>query len=228
MSDEPTFVQSSTDIGIVSLLRLISHDLRTPLNVIGLALRVIAESEAGGIENEIAIAEEGVRAIADAISILSELARTLEPPGEKPALVSGKAVAESLLAEFPPGLIRLDDDGSPVSLAAAESSLRAALRAAFANAVRSAAGEPVTATARQAAEAWTITIENAESPGPRPRPSRKTSAGWPTRILGVRGDRFGLDLWVARRALALSGGTLELDQSDEKSALAIRFPVSPA
>ncbi len=61
------------------VLRLLIHDLRTPLNVIGLALRLLADSSDSEMMREVEFAESSVQQMVRILKLVGELARAVDP-----------------------------------------------------------------------------------------------------------------------------------------------------
>lgn len=202
-------------------LGLIVHDLRTPLNVIGLTIRAISQSmpqRSAELDEDLTFLHENARQIEMMLAQLGDYCRLLE--AESP--VSGLDFEpRRFLSDFledrqsRPGAeatpIRLDiADDSPAEVSLDPNRARLALQHALANAIAAAAGGPVRLRSRGPAGRWVIEMVVEKSPPPTVT-TAQLRPGLFERLAGSAAERRGLDLAIAARVSELFGGTARLE-----------------
>ena len=204
-------------------LSVLVHDLRNPLNVIGLSLRMVEEElPSQGCEearDDLRIVRENVALMTRMLAYLGDYARLIDLAPV--ALVTSQFDPRRLVAEV------LDEVGAqstrpdrpipvevgpdcPESIHADPSRARVALRYALINAMASAGESPIRIVLRGCAGG--LEVEVAVD-----RPARATVQSMPIagdrfeRILGGEAERRGLDLAMAGGISELLGGGARLE-----------------
>jgi len=200
---------------------LVVHDLRTPLNVIGLSLRMIEQvlpRDDPDVEEDLRFIDENFRQIERMLSQLGDYARLFEP-GLQLSLseFNPRRLVDELLENRE---ARSGGKGSPVRLdvqrsCPAEATLdqgraRMAIEYALVNAGAAANDEPIRLTLRGGPQRWIIEVEI-----DRPPPSSVTSTEIRPqdfeRLCGAAAERRGMDLAIAARVSELFGGAARLE-----------------
>jgi signal transduction histidine kinase len=202
-------------------LSLVVHDLRTPLNVIGLTLRLIDQAIPKGdpdLEEDLSVLQENVGQIERMLAYLTDYCRLLEdsvtlrreqfdPKRMLAELVeerqlrvpAAKGVVQLEIGPECPSVVELDPSWS-----------RLAVRHAISNASAAADGSPVQVTASGSPDRLVI-----ECRVNRPSPSSVHSGALRPetyeRLFGTIHERRGLDLAIAARVTELFGGSARLD-----------------
>jgi signal transduction histidine kinase len=219
------------------VLSLITHDLRNPLNVIGLSLRMIEEevpSAALDIRNDLDILRQNVALLTRMLNFVSDFARQLDENGNcapgaldprrliADAAEEGDAASATLSKALPIEIDIAPSCPEVVHLDAGRA--RVAMRNALFNALNAAAGSPVRIKARGEGNRLHIEISVAKPPR-QTVASRDLRGDAFERILGTETERLGLDLAIAARASELMGGTARLEVSPgQGSAIIFDWP----
>ena len=199
---------------------LVVHDLRTPLNVIGLSLRMISQAVPKGdadLEEDLRFVEENFRQIERMLSQLSDYYRLFENDGAPgPIEFNPKRLIDELLES------RATKSGvrsSPVQVEAApdcpeEVALdpgraRTALTYALANANAAAAGAPIRLRLRGGPDRWVTEIV-LDTPPPASVRSCELSPLAFERLCGSGAERRGMDLAIAAKVTEGFGGSARL------------------
>jgi signal transduction histidine kinase len=210
---------------------LVVHDLRTPLNVIGLSIRMIEHAlprEDPEIEEDLRFIEENIRQIERMLSQLSDYARLLE--GGLELSISEfdprRMVDELLENRVPrPGAnlspVRLDVQKScPPEAALDQARARMAIEYALINANAAAQESPIRLTLRGDPDRWIVEVSV-----DRPPPSSVTSVQLRSqvfeRLCGSAAERRGMDLAIAARITELFGGSARLEVVDGRGTTLI-------
>ena len=202
------------------------HDLRTPLNVVGLSLRMIDQAiprDDPDLLEDLKFVEENFKQIERMLSQLSDYCRLYE--SEAPLTVSEFSPARMIGELVETRASRPGAGPQPVRLrieesCPAEASLdpgraRLAIQHVLANALASTQDVPVEVTLRGGPDRL-ITEVRIDHPPP---PSVKSVALRPDafeRICGVAAERRGLDLAIAARVSEMFGGTARLDAVEDR------------
>lgn len=199
---------------------LVVHDLRTPLNVIGLSLRMISQAVPKGdadLEEDLRFVEENFRQIERMLSQLSDYYRLFEndgPPG--PTEFSPKRLVDELLearatkagARSSPVELEIDPN-CPDEVALDPGRARTALMYALANANAAAGGSPIRLRLRGGPDRWVTEIA-LDSPPPSSVRSCELSPLSFERLCGSGAERRGMDLAIAAKVTEWFGGTARL------------------
>jgi len=210
----------------VPFASLVVHDLRTPLNVIGLSMRMIEQALPRNdpeVEEDLRFVEENLRQIERMLSQLSDHARlfdrglTLTVHAFDP-----RRLVDEILENRASLAARRGWKGSPVQLAVEDTCpkevtldqgrARVAIEYALINATAAANDQPIRLTLRGGPHAQRWIIETAID---RPPPASVTSIelhpyGF-ERLCGCAADRRGMDLAIAARISEIFGGSARLE-----------------
>ncbi len=216
------------------LLRLIAHDLRTPLNVISLSLRMIDESaRSEGLEvTDIEIAEQNVRQLARILNVISDLARVAEgsSASEPAKLVPDRwitEVAQSVTVDDHNVVAVTVDSSCPQEVWIDQGTARIAVEHAIENAIASAEGAPVTVKGFGEGGMWgvDITIDRVSVSKPE---TFEIDPDFPLdQWIGSNNRRPALDLFLtARICRALGGKTIiAVSPVDQRTTTRLIWPV---
>jgi len=215
---------------------LVVHDMRTPLNVIGLSLRMIEQALPRNdpeVEEDLRFIDENFRQIERMLTQLSDYARLFEP---------GLALSVS---EFDPRRLvgdllenrdaRSGGKGTPVSLEVekscpAEAELdqgraRMAIEYALINAGAAANHEPIRLKLRGGPERWIIEIAVDRPPPASVRSVALDPHGF-ERLCGSAAERRGLDLAISARISELFQGSARLEATASQGTnIVLDWPV---
>jgi signal transduction histidine kinase len=223
---------------------LIVHDLRSPLNVIGLSLRMLEPSlprDDPEVREDLQFIDENFRQLERMLSQLGEYARLFEPTLElnpyefdperlvaelietHPALAGGKAPPVRLEVEpSTPPEVRLDQPRA-----------RIAIEHVLTNAVAAAHNEPIRLTLRGAGSGsggagqgarWIIEVAVDRTP-PNCVHSVELRPQSFERLCGTAAERRGMDLAIAARISELFGGTARFEAVPEQgTAIVLDWP----
>lgn len=220
----------------VRLLAMVVHDIRNPLNVIGLTLRVIEQlpaSQRAELQEDLGFLRDNAGQIEKILSVLSDLCRLgdLGPPG--PVELDPRRYIEDILAErahraqekaYPASFVA--GPGTPASVHADPIHVRLAFLCALTNAV-AATDRPLAVRTDGADGRWTVAIE-IDRPPPSTVHGETLRAEEFERVIGSPSERRGLDLAIAAWISDLSGGTVRLDiDPGRRSAIVLDWPVKP-
>ncbi len=216
-------------------LALVIHDLRTPLNVIGLTIRSIAMTvpqNTPELEEELTFLTENARQIEKMLAQLGDYSRLVE--GESP-LSAVEFDPRRFLADFledrqgRPGSdtipVRLEivDDG-PIEVALDPQRVRMALQHALANAINAAGDVPVLLRSGGGAGRWVVEFV-VDRPAPSTVGSMELRPDRFERLAGSAAERRGLDLAIAARVSEMFGGSARLDvEPGKRSTIVLDWP----
>ncbi len=222
----------------VELLATIVHDIRNPLNVIGLTLRVIEQMPdhlRSEIQEDVDFLRDNAGQIEKMLSLLSDFCRLseLEDPGT-PASFDPRRFIEEVLAErahrgndkaFPAIFTR--DPSTPASVNLDPVRARIALLCALTNAA-GASDCPLSVRTSGTADRLTIAII-VKKPPPSTVFARRVNPEQYERLIATQTERRGLDLAIASSISAQFGGSLHLDVApNEGTTIVIDWPVNSA
>jgi signal transduction histidine kinase len=199
---------------------LLVHDLRTPLNVIGLSLRLIEQalpSDDPDVAEDLRFIDENFHVLERMLAQLGDYARLFEPGlnlvvcefspwrlgdallENRPSRAAGKQAPVQLeVQKTCPAMVLLDQGRA-----------RLALEYALANASAAASADPIRLLMRGAPERWIIEII-VDRPPPGSVESSDLDSRSFERLCGSAAERRGMDLAIAARVSELFGGTARL------------------
>ncbi len=223
-------------------LALVVHDLRTPLNVIGLTIRAIGQSTphpTAEFEEDLTFLQENARQIDRMLAQLADYCRLLEGESSAHRTPAFEFDPRRFLADFiedrqsRPGVeitpVRLEvADQSPVEVELDQGRARLALQHAVANAVAAAGDGPVRVRSTGTADRWIIEVI-VDRPPPPTVQATDLRPGVFERLTGVAAERRGLDLAIAARVTELFGGSARLDvDPGRRTTIVLDWPTRPA
>ncbi|HEV3164802.1 MAG TPA: HAMP domain-containing sensor histidine kinase [Isosphaeraceae bacterium] len=208
-------------------LSMVVHDLRTPLNVIGLTLRLIDQAVPKGssdLDEDLRVVQENVAQIERMLSHLTDYCRLVDDPvTPKGSPFDPRRMASDLVAER---MSRSTKGGPAVSLEVAERCpsevvldpnwARLAVHHALANASASAEGAPVRVRLDGSPGHLVVEVTVDRAP-PTSVQATPLEPDLYERLFGNAHERRGLDLAIAARVTELFGGTAKLEVTDGKS-----------
>jgi len=205
----------------VKFSALVVHDLRTPLNVIGLSLHMIEQAlpkKHPDLEQDIRFVEENFRQIERMLSQLGDYARLFERGQSLTASeFDPRRLVDELLEnrKSRPGwkgaTVRLDIDTTcPKEVRLDQKCARMAIEYALVNADAAAHDEPIHLRLRGAPHRWLIEIV-IDRPPPSSVSSMELGPQSFERLCGCAADRRGMDLAIAARISEMFGGTARLE-----------------
>ena len=200
---------------------LVVHDLRTPLNVIGLSFRMIEQvlpRDDPDVAEDVRFIEENFRQLERMLSQLGDYSRLSEPGlSLSVSEFSPRRLVEELLEnrEARPGgkkpPVRLDVQKTcPEEAVLDQVRARLAIDYALANACAAAHDEPVRLTLRGRPQRWIIEVA-IDRPPPSSVESIDLRPHSYERLCGSAAERRGMDLAIAARVSELFGGTARLE-----------------
>jgi signal transduction histidine kinase len=217
-------------------LALVIHDLRTPLNVIGLTIRAIAQtvpqSLAPEIDEDLTFLTDNARQIERMLAQLGDYCRLIE---SETRLSTMEFDPRRFLADFLEDRrgrvgsetvpIRLESvEGGPVEVSLDPDRVRLALQHALANAVSSARESPIRIRSGGKDGRWVVEVI-IERPPPATVVTMELRPDRFERLTGTRAERRGLDLAIAARVSELLGGSARLViEQDQRSTILFDWP----
>jgi len=219
------------------LEEVVVHDLRTPLNVINLALRMLdatALERSPELSEDLAMIRLNAADLERMLTYLVEISRLPNSSwGLAPQWFDPIRLIEDVAAEHRsrPGspLIEVVSRTSPAEVQLDQARARMAIVKALANAAAASGGKPVRIRLGGAPDRLVIRFE-VEVP---PRESVQSHVIEPEqfqRVLGTPGERRGLDLAIAAKISTLFGGEARLEATPgHGTAVILDWPnTSPA
>jgi signal transduction histidine kinase len=219
------------------LLSLVVHDLRTPLNVIGLSLRVLAQTlprTDPEIDEDLRFMEENFQLMVSMLHQLSDFHRLNQPtPQFDPVTFDPRRLADDLVAELEskagPHSSRVTlqvDPSCPPEVTLDPLRAKQALQYAVANASHAArAGGIVRVVLRGSDGKWVTEIAVDRPPPPTVRPVTLSPNRF-ERTCGAEAERRGMDLAIAARVSELFGGSARLDvREGQGTSVILDWPV---
>jgi signal transduction histidine kinase len=216
-------------------LSLLTHDLRNPLNAIGLFLRMIEDelpSSCGDARSDLDILRQNVTLLARMLNLVSDFARQMDENGVgHPVLFDPRRMVDDSVAEAES---QLTTQRPPIEVSVAESCprtvtldavrARTAMRYALTNAIAGANDSPIRVQLLGRDDLLRIEIK-VDRPPRQCVAARRLTGDHFERVLGTEAERLGLDLAVAARASELLGGTANLDvASGAGSTIVLEWP----
>jgi len=214
---------------------LIVHDLRTPLNVIGLSLRMIDQALPRGnaeLEEDLRFVEENFKQIERMLSQLSDYCRLFE--SESPPQVS-EFSPERLLAELVEArALKAGSKATPVRVdiqqsCPAEASLdpiraRQAIQYALSNALAASNGKGIRIAMHGGPDRWVTEFEIDQAPPPSVKATELRPHLF-ERLCGIAAERRGMDLAITARISEMFGGAARLDvDPDRRTTIVLDWP----
>lgn len=223
------------------ILPIIVHDLRTPLNVISLSLRMIEQllnSQVQDLSEDVEIVQANVVQIDEFLATLGDYSRVLEdPPASNSfAFDPGRLVAEEVeyrieqAGQKKKASIQIRDRSrAPKEVFLDEPRARLAVRYAVTNALASSNGAPVQVDVEGSPNRWRtwITIET-------PPPSHLVETvtlrhDLFERLKGNSSSRLGLELAIVALISEQFGGSARLDISPgQDTSILLDWPLEIA
>jgi signal transduction histidine kinase len=216
-------------------LSLVVHDLRTPLNVISLSLRMINQAvprDDPELEEDLRFVDENLKQIERMLAQLSDYYRLHDREGALNATeFSPRRLVDELLearrpkAEARSGPVSVEVAAScPAEVALDPTRARMAIHYAVTNAAAAANGDPVRVVLRGGPDRWVIEVVVDQPPPETVTPTVLSPVGF-ERLCGVAAERRGMDLAIAAKVSELFGGTARLDVGPgDKSAVVLEWP----
>jgi signal transduction histidine kinase len=198
------------------LLSLIIHDLRTPLNVIGLSLRMVNHSIPKGdpdLDQDLRFLEENFNQIVRMLAQLSDFHRlhnqdpTLDPIEFSPRRLVEEMVEGPLTGSGSKAGVSVEVlDTCPTEVALDPLRARLALQYALTNALNAAEGKPVRVVLRGGEGRW-VTEMVVDQPPPDTVKAVDLSPLAFERLCGSARERRGMDLAIAAKVSEFFGGS---------------------
>ncbi len=199
-----------------SLLHSVSHELRTPIARLEFALELLRSNAPDGVLTPRIVAMEGdlaeLNALVGELLGMAKIGSERRLPPARFALAPALAECVALL-DLPAGQVELDVDAAVGSVSGDRRLLTRALGNVLRNAQKYALGR-ISLSAHRVGAALEIVVED---DGPGIPESERERIFEPFYRLDRSRDRstggFGLGLSIARKALALHGGTITVENS---------------
>jgi signal transduction histidine kinase len=219
-----TFCQRNNLMGIelnTRFLSLVVHDLRTPLNVIGLTLRLIDQAMPKNdpeLREDMSVLQDNVVQIERMLTYMTDFSRLVD---DSVGLRLEKFDPKRMLAETieeqrarstsPNGAVHLDVmPGCPPEVELDPFWARLAVRHAISNATAAADGSPVRLAVGGSADRLVMELR-VDRPPPASVQATRLRSDVYERLFGTAHERRGLDLAIAARVSELFGGSGRLD-----------------
>jgi signal transduction histidine kinase len=216
-------------------LALIIHDLRTPLNVIGLTIRAIMQTvpqRSAELDEDLMFLRENASQIEKMLAQLGDYCRLIE--GELQVSTVAFDPRRFLSDFLEVHRSKSSAEASPVRLELAESCpaevaldpnrVQLALQHSLANAVNAAASTPVRLRSSGGPDRWVIELI-VDKPPPLTVGSMPLRPDHFERLAGSAAERRGLDLAIAARVSELFGGSARLvAEPDRRTAVVLDWP----
>jgi signal transduction histidine kinase len=205
-------------------LSLVVHDLRTPLNVIGLSLHIIERTvspDQSDVAEDLQAIRENIVQMERMLAYLADYCRLIAEPA-RPAIAafSPRMVLEELVetqaqrsGSGTPAVQLEVRQECPPAVELDERMARLAIQYALTNAVNSANGKPVQVRLGGGHDRCLIEF-SVDRP---PKSSVRSAVLRPDtyeRLMGTAEDRRGLDLAIVAQVTELFGGTARLDVAE--------------
>jgi K+-sensing histidine kinase KdpD len=218
------------------LTSLVVHDLRTPLNVIGLSLRMIEHvlpKDDPDVAEDFRFIDENFHQLERMLSQLGDYSRLFERSLKlSPSAFNPRRLVDDLVESResrggknqPP--VWLDvQEGCPAEVALDQTKVRLAIDYALANATGAAGDEPIRLTLRGRADRWIIEI-GIDRPPPSSVQTTELHPESFERLCGAAAERRGMDLAIAARVSELFGSRARLEAvAGQGTAIILDWPV---
>ena len=218
------------------LLSMVVHDIRNPLNVISLTVRVIEQVSPlirEELKEDLTFLRDNATHMEVMLSLLSDLCRLNEAGTSYEAIPfeGGRFIEEMLFERAQKGNepaypAKFDCDPTSPSVVFLDPTLaRLAFQAVLINAA-GATDRPLNVRSWGEGDRWLIAV-SVEKPPPRTVTSQDVQPNDFQRLLGSAAERRGLDLSIASWISAQFGGTIRLNVvPDAQSTIVIDWPVN--
>ncbi len=218
-----------------TFLALVVHDLRTPLNVIGLTIQAITRTvpnRSPELDEDLAYLKENASQIEKMLAHLGDYCRLIEGNSD---LQSAEFDPRRFLADFlevhrsRPGSeatpIRLElTETSPVEVMLDQNRVRLALQYALANAINAASKTPIRLRSSGTSDRWVLELI-VDKPPPASVTSHALRTDTFERLTGSPAERRGLDLAIVAHLCEMLGGSARLEaEPDRRSSIVINWP----
>jgi signal transduction histidine kinase len=212
-------------------LSLVVHDLRTPLNVIGLSLHILDRSVAPdqveivedlqAIRENVGQMERMLSYLADYCRLVAEPVRLAIEPFDPRTMLEELVEVQAVRARggAPPVQLELRA-GCPPAVEWDPRQARLAIQHALNNALASSNGQPVQVRAGGDPGRCVIEIDVDRPPRSSLRSSPLRSDQF-ERLIGTAEDRLGLDLAIVARITELFGGSARLEVAEGRGTTII-------
>ena len=220
----------------VPLLAMVVHDIRNPLNVIGLTLRVIEQippPQRADLQEDLTFLRDNAGQIEKILGVLSDLCHLGDLGPAEPAEFDPARFVEDLLQErahrgnekgYPARLVA--EAGTPETVVLDPLQTRFALLAALTNAA-GATDRPLSVRTSGGDGRWRVSIDVERPPPPTVQPVEISPDRF-ERVIGSTSERRGLDLAIAAWIARLSGGTVRFEVAPgERSTIVLDWPTRP-
>ena len=216
-------------------LALVIHDLRTPLNVIGLTIRAITQTvpnRSAELDEDLTFLQENARQIEKMLAQLGDYCRLVEGESQVSAV---EFDPRRFLADFledrqrrpgtEPTPVRLEwTDSSPSEVALDPLRVQLALQHSLTNAINAAGEAPVRLRSSGEPGRWVVEII-VDKPPPQTVASIQLRPDRFERLGGTAAERRGLDLAIAARVSEIFGGSARLDvEPGRRSSVVLEWP----
>jgi His Kinase A (phospho-acceptor) domain len=216
-------------------LALVIHDLRTPLNVIGLTIRAIAQTvpqTTPELEEDLAFLTDNAKQIEKMLAQLGDYCRLIEGEAQLSAV---EFDPRRFLADFledrrgrpgtEPVPVRLEvSDAGPIEVTLDPQRVRLALQHALANAINAAGEAPVRLKSGGGEGRWVVELGVDKPPPPTVVPMELRPDRF-ERLAGSAAERRGLDLAIAARVSEMFGGSARLEvEPGRRSTIVLDWP----
>jgi signal transduction histidine kinase len=202
-------------------LALAIHDLRTPLNVIGLTIRAIAQTfphSSPELQEELTFLTDNARQIEKMLVQLGDYCRLIDGESQLSAVEFDPRRFLADLLEDRHGRggmettpVRLEiADGAPTEVALDPHRVNMALQHALTNALNAAGQAPVRLRSRGGNGRWVVEVVVDQPPPPMVVPMELRPDRF-ERLAGSAKERRGLDLAMAARISEMFGGSARLE-----------------
>lgn len=219
-------------------LMLVIHDLRNPLNVIGLTHRMLMDSPAGddpSAREDLEILGENARQMERMLRQLSDYARLLEtadrphPLPFDPSRLVGEIVEDhnSRAVEGTPAVLVSTAETTPSRVLLDPSRSRLAIQGALNNAATAAEGRPIRVVVGGRDGGRRLVVEVVVEGPPRETVvATRLRGDHIDRLIGTPMERVGLELALAAKVSELFGGETRLEVAPGRSStLVLDWPI---
>jgi signal transduction histidine kinase len=224
-------------MGIFSNARyqeVVIHDLRTPLNVISLALRMIdevASQKDPDLLEDLGLIRANTAELERMLTYLVDFSRLPETPdGLAPERFDPRRMLDEVVEEYRTRLnaseVEMDVDGAPGVVLLDQARARMAAQKALTNTAAAASGKPIRVTLTGGPDRCVFTFESAVPP----RDSVQSHEIDPEdfeRLLGTPAERRGLDLAIVAKVSTMFGGSSRLEaRPGQGTAVILDWPAA--
>lgn len=222
-------------LGDGNFLPLIVHDLRTPLNVVGLSLRMIEQALPRGnaeLEEDLRFVEENFKQIERMLALLSDYCRLFESgvpcqatPFSPERLLNEVIEGRPQKPGQKPVPVRFEVGQScPPEVMLDPLRARQALQYVLTNSLAASNGAGVRVALGGDSDHWVTQFVIDLAPPPSVKPVALDSQRF-ERLCGTAAERRGMDLAIAARITELFGGHARLEVlSDQSTTVVLDWP----